>query len=80
MIVVLRRPFWDGEKLYPQSLDGIEIDDKWKDALPKTATILSADEAKTKRKRTKAEKEVEEAALPRTLSELARAQAPMPKE
>lgn len=80
MIVAFRRPFWDGEILHPRNTDGVEISDDWEGRLPSTATILSAGEAKKKRKRTMKEREAEEASIPRTLSELSKTLTPAPSE
>ncbi len=80
MIVAFRRPFWDGERLHPRNTDGVEISDEWEGRLPSTATILSAVEAKKKRKRTIKEKEDEEASIPRTLSDLAKSLTPTSPE
>ena len=76
MNVMLRRPWWNHHEgvLYPQSLDGINIPDKYRDILPSTATLLSADEASTKQRRTKKKKDDAAAAEPDTFSALSKLQ------
>jgi len=74
MLVAFKTPFWNQPegRLYPKTSDGIEVPDEYREKLPSSAKILSADEAKTVRK----EKRKKEAAVPKepdTLSELAAA-------
>jgi hypothetical protein len=72
MIVAFRRPWWNGEQLFPRSPEGVEVDDRYQDCLPPTAKILSAAEVKTKRKHAKKKAEAEAEAGPDTLSGLAK--------
>lgn len=80
MIVAFRRPWWNQHegKLYPQALDGMEVPSEFRDILPSTAKILSADEASTKQRKTRKKKDDVAAAEPDTFSALAKLQPDLP--